>query len=185
MKKEQNGFTSDIRIHRFCHLLVRSNFTSHFSSSHLKKLCWLARDTSQLRKFEAKMNKIKEFNPDAEKWLLNILFEMWTMSYDGGYHYGQAITNMIESFNGFLKSAHFLLTTSMIECIFYRYVKLIADRRTHTLYDLQSGHTYYEKSRELFEHNKEKASTHKIIPYNKQRGVFEVITAHHRTKNGS
>ncbi|WOG99912.1 hypothetical protein DCAR_0519268 [Daucus carota subsp. sativus] len=115
MKMEQSGFTGDMGLHRFCFLHVRSNFSSYFPGFHLKMLCWLAGNTSQLRKFEAAMNKIKELNPDAEKWLRNIPLEMWTMSQDGGYRYGQATTNMIESFNGLLRSARFLPVTSMIK----------------------------------------------------------------------
>ena len=74
--------------------------------------------------------------------------------------------------------------TSMIEYIYYRSVKLVVERRTQTLSDLQDGHTYCKKSRELFEKIEEKASAHKVIPYNEQRGVFEVITARYRTTNG-
>ena len=65
------------------------------------------------------MKKIKQLNPDAEQWLQDIPLEMWTMSHDGGYHYCQATTNMIESFNDNLRSAHFLPITSMIE---YKYI---------------------------------------------------------------
>ncbi|WOH13261.1 hypothetical protein DCAR_0832770 [Daucus carota subsp. sativus] len=104
-------------------------------------LCWLAGNTSQVRKFDAAMKQIKELNPDAEKWLRNIPLEMWTMSFDGGHRYGQATTNMIESFNGCIRSARFLPVTSM-------------------------------------------ASAHKIIPYNEQRGIFEVTTARYKTQKG-
>ncbi|KAL6529661.1 hypothetical protein OROGR_015284 [Orobanche gracilis] len=107
--------------------------------------------------------------------------DMWTMSHDGGYRYGQATTNMIESFNGSLKSARFLPITSMIEYIYYRSVKLVVERRTQTLNDLQNGHVYCKKSRELFEKLEEKASAHRIVPYNEQRGVFEVTTARYKT----
>ncbi|WOG95355.1 hypothetical protein DCAR_0414670 [Daucus carota subsp. sativus] len=181
---EQSGFTGDMGLHRFCLLHVRRNLSSHFPGSHLKMLCWLAGNTSQLRKFEAAMNKIKEFNPDAEKWLRNIPLEMLTMSNDGGYRYGQATTNMIESFNGLLRSACFLSVTSMIDYIYYRSLKLVVERRTEKLNDLQNGHTCCKKSRELFEKILEKASTHNVVPYNEQRGVFEVITACYRTTNG-
>lgn len=185
MKREQNGFTGDMGIHRYCLLHVRSNFSSTFPGLHLKMLCWMAGNTSQVRKFEAAMMKIKELNPEAEKWLRNIPLDMWTMSHDGGYRYGQATTNMIESFNGNLRSARFLPITSMVEYIYYRSVKLVAERRTQTLSDIQNGHTYCKKSRELFENIERKASAHKIIPYHEQRGVFEIITARYKTNKGS
>ncbi|CAM8960811.1 unnamed protein product [Rhodiola kirilowii] len=184
MKKEQNGFTGDMGIHRFCLLHVRSNFSSTYPGPHLKMLCWLAGNTSQVRKFEAVMKKIKEQNPDAERWLRDIPLEMWTMAYDGGYRYGQATTNMVESFNGSIRSARFLPVTSMVEYLYYRSVKLIAERRTQSLNDLQNGHIYCKKSRELFENIERKASAHKIIPYNEQRGIFEVITARYKTNKG-
>ncbi|KAL6516697.1 hypothetical protein OROGR_020002 [Orobanche gracilis] len=123
-------------------------------------LCWLAGNTSQVRKFDAVMKQIKELNHDAEKWLRNIQLEMWTMSYDGGQCYGQATTNMIESFNGCVK------------------------RRTQTLNDLQNGHIYCQKSRELFENIEKKASAHNIILYNEQKGIFEVTTARYKTQMG-
>ncbi|KAL6524537.1 hypothetical protein OROHE_016208 [Orobanche hederae] len=72
----------------------------------------------------------------------------------------------------------------MVEYIYYRSVKLVAERRTQTLNDLQNGHTYCKKSRELFANIEQKASSHKIIPYHEQRGVFEVVTARYKTKKG-
>ena len=45
---------------------------------------------------------------------------------------------------------------------------LVAERRTQKLNDLQNGHTYCKKSRKLFEHIEEKASSHKVIAYNEQ-----------------
>ncbi|XP_047313724.1 uncharacterized protein LOC124917311 [Impatiens glandulifera] len=184
MKKEQNGFTGDMGIHRFCLYHVRSNFSSAYPGSHLKMLCWVAGNNSQVRKFEDAMRQIKELNPDAEKWLRNIPLEMWTMSHDGGYRYGQATTNMVEGFNGILRSARFLPITSMVEYIYYRSVKLVAERRTQTLNDLQNGHTYCNMSRKLFENIESKASAHTVIPYNEQTGIFEVTTARYRTNNG-
>ncbi|XP_047307975.1 uncharacterized protein LOC124911516 [Impatiens glandulifera] len=38
-------------------------------------------------------------------------------------------------------------------------------------------------SRELFETVEKKTSSHKVIPYNEQRGVFEIVTAQYRTIN--
>ena len=131
------------------------------------------------------MTQIRELNPDAERWLRKIPLEMWTMSHDGGYRYGQATTNMIECFNGLLRSARFLPVTAMVEYIYYRSVKLIAKRRTQTLDDLQKSQFFCKKLRELFETVKQKSSAHRVIPYNEQRGVFDIITAQYRTKNGS
>ena len=102
-------------IHHFCLLHIRSNFSLTYPGTHLKMLCWLAGNTSQVRKFDATMKQIKELNPDVEKWLCNIPLEMWTMSYDGGHRYRQAMTNMIKSFNRCIRSARFLLVTSMVE----------------------------------------------------------------------
>ena len=104
---------------------------------------------------------------------------MWTISHDGGYRYGQATTNMIESFNGLLRSAQF---TAMVGYIYYRFVKLIAKKRTRTLDDLQNGQFFLLKIKGVIE---QKASAHTVIPYNEQRGVFEIIFAQYRTKNGS
>ncbi|XP_074379718.1 uncharacterized protein LOC141720689 [Apium graveolens] len=185
MKRMESGFAGEWDIHRFCLLHVRSNFCSTFPGPHLKMLCWAAGNTSQLRKFETAMARIRELNPGAERWLGKIPLKMWTMSHDGGYRYGQATTNMIESFNGLLRSARFLPVTAMVEYIYYRSVKLVAQRRTQTLDDLQNGQIYCKKSRELFETVEKKASAHRVIPYNEQRGVFEIITAQYKTKNGS
>ncbi|KAK1391514.1 hypothetical protein POM88_010570 [Heracleum sosnowskyi] len=157
---------------------------SAHAGAQLKMLCWLAGNTSQVRKFERAMKKIKELNPAAEEWLRNIPLEMWTMSHDGGYRYGQATTNMVETYNGQLRSARHLPITSMVEYIYYRSVKLVAERRTQTLNDLQNGHVYCKNSRELFQKIEQKASAHKIIPYNQERGVFEVTTARYKTDKG-
>ncbi|KAK1398101.1 hypothetical protein POM88_007964 [Heracleum sosnowskyi] len=83
-----------------------------------------------------------------------------------------------------LRSARHLPITSMVEYIYYRSVKLVAERRTQTLNDLQNGHVYCKNSRELFQKIEQKASAHKIIPYNQERGVFEVTTARYKTDKG-
>ncbi|XP_074342754.1 uncharacterized protein LOC141680424 [Apium graveolens] len=188
MRKEINGFTSDMGIHHFCLLHFRSNFSSAHPGAHLKLLCWLAGNTSQVRKFEIVMKKIKDLSSIAEEWLRNIPLEMWTMYHDGGYRYGQATTNMVETYNGQLRSAHHLPVTSMVEYTYYRNVKLVAEGRTQTLNDLQNGHVYCKNSRELFqkieEKIEEKASTHKIIPYNQERWVFKVKPARYKTDKG-
>ncbi|XP_047310291.1 uncharacterized protein LOC124913899 [Impatiens glandulifera] len=161
MKKEQNGFIKDISIHRFCLYHVRSNFSSAYFGSHWKMLCWVARNNSQLRKFEDALRQIKEsLIPMLKNWLRDIPLEMWTMSHDGGYRYGQATINMVKSFNDILRSARFLLITSMVEYLYYRSVKLVAERRTQTLNYLQNGHTYFNVSRKIFENIESKASAH-------------------------
>lgn len=96
------------------------------------------------------MRQIKEFNPDAKIWLRKIPLDIWTMSHDRGYHYNQVTMNMIESFSGLLRSTWLLPITTMVECIYYRSVKFVTQRRTQTLFDLQNGHVYYKTLRELF-----------------------------------
>ena len=46
MRRERNGFTGDMGIHRFCLLHIRSNFSSAHPGTQLKMLCWLAGNTS-------------------------------------------------------------------------------------------------------------------------------------------
>ena len=74
----------------------------------------------------------------------------------------------------------------MMEYIYYRYVKLIAKRRTQTLDDLQNSQIFCKKLIELFETVKQKVAAHRVIPYNEQWGMFKIITTqYYRTKNGS
>ena len=59
MKRVENGFAGEWGIHQFWLLHVHSNFSSAFPSSHLKMLCLVASNTSQLRKFEIAITQIR------------------------------------------------------------------------------------------------------------------------------
>ena len=69
----------------------------------------------------------------------------------------------------------------MVEYLYYHSVKLVVERRTQTLNDLQNGHIYCRKLRELFEDIEKKAPAHNIIPYNEQRGIFGVTNDRYKT----
>ncbi|XP_063942817.1 uncharacterized protein LOC135150445 [Daucus carota subsp. sativus] len=167
MNDEASGFTPPMGYHRFCLHHVRSNFSKAFPGKELKMYMWLAGNTPQIRKYDAYMKKIGELSPQGLRWLLGISPALWTICHDTGHaRFGQATTNITESFNGNVRVARHLPVTAMIEFMFYKTVRTVNKERNAVLEGIGEGHELCLRTRNKLEKIAAKANTHWVETFN-------------------
>uniref|UniRef100_A0A2N9ICB4 SWIM-type domain-containing protein n=1 Tax=Fagus sylvatica TaxID=28930 RepID=A0A2N9ICB4_FAGSY len=136
-----------------------------------------AGEHNQLRKFNATMDSIRQYNKDAAKILDEETdVDKWTLAKDGGRRYGAMTTNLSECFNGVLKGARNLPITAMVEFIYFKLVHYFNDRRVKTQAQLSSGQAFSTHAMEIFQKWSEKASLHHVIEFNREEGTFQIQT---------
>uniref|UniRef100_A0A2N9FYS0 Endoglucanase n=1 Tax=Fagus sylvatica TaxID=28930 RepID=A0A2N9FYS0_FAGSY len=134
-------------------------------------------NTTSLRKFNATMDSIRQYNKDAADILdKETDVEKWTLAKDGGRRYGAMTTNLSECFNGVLKGARNLPITAMVEFIYFKLVHYFNDRRVKTQAQLSSGQAFSTHAMEIFQKWSEKASLHHVIEFNREEGTFQIQT---------
>ncbi|XP_017246987.1 uncharacterized protein LOC108218520 [Daucus carota subsp. sativus] len=169
--------------HRFCLHHVRSNFSKAYPGKELKMYMWLVGSTPQIRKHDAYMKKIGELSPQALRWLQGINPALWTICHDTGHaRYGQATTNITESFNGNVRVTRHLPVTAMIEFLFYKTVRTVNKERNAVLEGLSEGHELCLKTRNQLEKIAAKSNGHRVEKFNRGTGLFSVKTQRYRLK---
>ncbi|GJX69522.1 uncharacterized protein Tco_0305249 [Tanacetum coccineum] len=162
--------------HRYCLRHFINNFNDKFHNSQLKTLAYRAGSQNQVRKFNSIMDEIGQINPQARQWLQRHAFDRWTLAHDGGKRYGLLTTNLSEIFNSVLKGARFLPITRCVQLTFYRLVHYFDVRRPQGIHAQVSGERYAPHVVAKQEALKLKASAHVVRSFNRNRGIFEVIT---------
>ena len=99
------GGTKPYAYHRICMRHLASNFMNQFKDKTLKNLVCRAALATEVGKFNKHMDIVRKINLEAQRWLENIHFEKWVISYDGGRRYWIMTTNMSTVFNSVLKGA--------------------------------------------------------------------------------
>ncbi|XP_076905073.1 uncharacterized protein LOC143560716 [Bidens hawaiensis] len=167
---EPHGF------HRYCLRHFINNFNDKFRNSQLKALAYRAGSQNQIRKFNSIMEEIGKINPKARQWLKEYAPEKWTLAHDGGKRYGLLTINLSEIFNSVLKGARFLPITACVQLTFYRLVHYFDVRRpmgfsAQANGDMFTPHVLAKQAALM-----SKAGAHFLRDFNRQKGIFEVIT---------
>ena len=113
------GWAAPFAYHRICMRHFASNFMTRFKDKLLKNLVCRAALASTERKFKKHMNTIRIINSEALQLLEAVPFQLWALSHDGGRRYGLMTTNISEVFNSFLKGAHSLPVTALVQLTFF------------------------------------------------------------------
>ena len=175
---------------------MASNFNTQFNDKFLKSLALKAGYKHQDRKLEKILDCLKEAelkfsldpNPNIAKkkpysYLAKEGLEKWTLSHDGGHHYGAMTTNMSECFNGVLKGACGLPISTLVDYIWCKLVAYFNDRRTKILGDIEHGQEFSKHAMEKYEANYEKGTRHYVRPFNQQDSIYQVCTSHNPHKS--
>ena len=114
------GWIEPNAYYRFCMCHLVSNFNTKFKDKTLKDLMCRAAMESKVKKIISHMDTISQIIVEVRNWLEHIPFEKLELSHDGGRRYGIMTTNMSEVFSGFLKGAHNLPITTLVQLTFYQ-----------------------------------------------------------------
>ena len=122
------------------------------------------------------MEEIGKLNPQAREWLERHSFDRWTLAHDGGRRYGLLTTNLSEIFNSVLKGARFLPITTCVQLTFYRLVRYFDVRRPMGSSARANGDVYTPHVVAKQVALMSKASAHSLRSFNREKGVFELVT---------
>ncbi|XP_022014872.1 uncharacterized protein LOC110914385 [Helianthus annuus] len=170
------GILKAVRATWYCLRHFINNFNDKFHNSQLKALAYRAGSQNQIRKFNSIMEEIGKINRKARQWLEQQAFDRWTFAHDGGKRYGLLITNLSEIFNSVLKGARFLPITSCVQLTFYRLVHYFDVRRPMGSNAQANGDMYTPHILAKQASSMSKAGAHSLRYFNRQKGIFEVIT---------
>lgn len=82
----------------------------------------------------------------------------------------------MEGFNGNIRMARFLPTTAMMEYIFYKTMKMVDTHHNKVEDCMQRGEEFCARTNAMITKIQKKASTHKVISFSRQQGIFSVST---------
>ncbi|XP_023744000.1 uncharacterized protein LOC111892169 [Lactuca sativa] len=153
-----------------------NNFYDKFRNSELKALAYRAGSQNQIRKFNYIMEEIRKLNPRAREWLESHPPNRWTLAHDGGRRYRLLTTNLSEIFNSVLKGARFLPITACVQLTFYRMVHYFDVRFPLGCSSQANGDTHTPHVVVKQVALMAKASAHSLRSFNREKGIFELIT---------
>ncbi|KAK1414794.1 hypothetical protein QVD17_30553 [Tagetes erecta] len=136
--------------HRYCLRHFINNFNDKFRNSQLKALAYRAGSQNQIRKFNSIMEEIGKINPKARQWLETHALERWTLAHEGGKRYG-------------------LLTTNLL--VHYYDVRRPMGSTAQANGDMYTPHVLAKQAASM-----SKAGAHSLRSFNRQKGIFDVIT---------
>ncbi|XP_058742070.1 uncharacterized protein LOC131614514 [Vicia villosa] len=99
---------------------IVQKFTREIKEKALRK--WVMNAVYALTQpsFKHYRKEIRLSNPNAGRWIDNILVEKWTMSYDNGQRWGHMTTNLVESMNGVFKGIQNLPVTALVKSTYFK-----------------------------------------------------------------
>nr|XP_009761933.1 PREDICTED: uncharacterized protein LOC104214036 [Nicotiana sylvestris] len=114
--------------HCYCVRHLKNNFQRAHPNKDLHDLMWMAVTDHQECKFRRQMELIKQEDQRAYTWLMRHELNKWTLHADSGRRWGILTTNVSESFNGLLKSAHGLPVTVIVRMSFKQMAERFVER---------------------------------------------------------
>lgn len=165
--------------HRFCLRHFGANFHKRYTKQVGDEVKWTAME-GQRHKFKTSLEKLRRFaNEEVYKELIALDKKKWTFAYDGGKRFGTQTTNCSESFNGILKEARHLPIMATVMCTFYKCVEFFNDRWQHATKDKAAGNDFSGYARAKYNLWKDKAVKHRVTVFNREDGLYEVLTPVH------
>ena len=113
-------------------------------------------------------------NPEALKWLDNILRQDWIQAFDGGSRWGQMTTNLVESMNAVLKEPRNLPITALVQSTYYKTGTLFPTMAKQHASILASGQIYTEKCMTFMKSEIRKSNSHRVDSFDRSNHTFMV-----------
>ena len=133
------------------------------------------------------MQRIANKSEEAANWIYTHIpvSEQWAMCYDDGHRFGHTNTNVAECVNAVFKDARRLPIAALVEKTFYNMVRYFDNRRRLYTSHLANGKVFTRHCLEVIQRRFNKANSHKVTSFNRQTGIFEIVTGYNReTRKG-
>ena len=139
----------------------------------------------QQRKYMKVIEEIKTINEHAAARCEKISRQQWNLAFDEhGKRWGHMTTNLSECINGVLKGVRGLPITALVHHTLLRCVSYWKGRRDKALAMQQAHHIFSDTITSKMADNAKKANAHIVVEYNRERGVFEVLTGRNHVIGG-
>ncbi|XP_070037029.1 uncharacterized protein [Nicotiana tomentosiformis] len=171
--------------HRYCVRHLKANFQKAHPNKDLHNLMWMAATDNRECKFRRRMESIRQEDEIAYHWLMRHELDKGTLHADGGRRWGTLTTNVLESFNGLLKSACGLPVTAMVWMSFKQIAERFVERHRGTSELMERGVEFMPIPMKKFEKYRRQAHWHSFLQYSNERNIFEVCTAIHQNRRNN
>ncbi|PPR99822.1 hypothetical protein GOBAR_AA20844 [Gossypium barbadense] len=98
----------------------------------------------------------------------------WAQCFDEGYRYGQMTTNLVEAINFVLRRTRHLPISAVFSITFYKLATLMPKMGLKQAKQLQAGHVYVKKIRDVMKENAERARLMNAELYSRNLETFRV-----------
>ncbi|XP_077222067.1 uncharacterized protein LOC143855899 [Tasmannia lanceolata] len=115
--------------HSYCIRHMSANFYSTFKSQVLRRQFMRAAYALRESVFKDAMERIKEMNIEAYKWIEEVSKKNWASVYFPGSRYNVLTTNVAECFNAILKEARELSNISLVDHIRWKVSEFFQSRQ--------------------------------------------------------
>ena len=112
------------------------------------------------------------------QYLKDVPNDKWALTFDEGYRYGAMTTNVSECFNGVLKGARSLPTTTIMKYTWFKLNAYYNDRRNKSIAQFNSRKKWCKYALDIFMRNKAKAKHHRVTRLSTQQQSYKVDTPH-------
>jgi len=185
MRDHRFGWSEPNSYHRYCMRYFQANFNSKCSDKilvpMLAKLIW----AHNKYKFDKIFNEMTKLNAKAMKWFEDKNRKKWAISYDeGGRRWGIPTSNNAETMNSVFLGMRKLPVTAIVMEIFYKLNSYFVRYREQAVNREMNRLMWSDFVMKKMEKRSRKAGTHKVRPYNCDRGIYEVITGSRCTSVG-
>ncbi|XP_058772701.1 uncharacterized protein LOC131646752 [Vicia villosa] len=118
--------------------------------------------------------EIRQTYKDALEWIENIPREKWARAFDKGQQWGHMTTILAEAMNSVLKATKNLPVASLVSAIYFRMGALFGQRGHEWTKRLTSGQTFSDKCIKGMAEEVNKASSHNVYQFDRERFYFMV-----------
>ncbi|XP_070045670.1 uncharacterized protein [Nicotiana tomentosiformis] len=166
--------------HRYYVRHLKASFHKAYPNKDLHDLMWMDATDHQECKLRKRMEYIRQEDERAYRWLMRHDLDKWTLHADGGRRWGILTTNVLEFFNGLLKSACGLHVTAMVQMSFKQMAKRFVERAKCASSFVEIGVEFMPIPMKKFEKYRRRAHWHSYLQYCNERNIFEVRTTIHQ-----
>ncbi|XP_058787050.1 uncharacterized protein LOC131661500 [Vicia villosa] len=169
-----NGWQNPPSSHVYCIRHIAQNFMRAIRDKELRKKLVNMGYALTESTYNYYRTEIRQTNRDAMEWIENIPREKWARAFDRGQRWGHMTTNLAEAMNSVLKATRNLPIASLFSATYFRMGALFGQRGHEWTKRLTSGQTFTDKCIKGMTKEVNKASSHNVYQFDRERFYFMV-----------
>ncbi|XP_058769268.1 uncharacterized protein LOC131643130 [Vicia villosa] len=169
-----NGWQNPPSSHVYCIRHIAQNFMRAIRDKELRKKLVNMGYALTESTYNYYRTEIRQTNRDALEWIENIPREKWARAFDRGQRWGHMTANLAEAMNSVLKAIRNLPIASLFSATYFRMGALFGQHGHEWTKRLTSGQTFTDKCIKGMTEEVNKASSHNVYQFDRERFYFMV-----------